>query len=427
MNAESDAQVALVAIGDELLAGKHPDTNSAWTAARLLDLDLTVDRIAVLGDDLEELSEMLQSLAQRYAFVFTTGGLGPTLDDVTRHAAARAAGLELERDEEVYQGLLQWFAERGASMAAANERQALFPRGSEVIVNRYGTAPGFRVALGECWLTCLPGPPRELHGMFDAEVLPWLATRARDSASKIAKATLHMFGVPESQFAESVGSWMDRDENPLMGVTVKEGVLTVVLRARAAKLEAAQALVEARAQELRERFKGRIFSEDDPSLAVALGKELIERGMRIALAESCTGGLVSAKLTSVPGISAALTHGFVTYSNEAKRELLGVRIESLEAHGAVSSAVAREMAAGALAAADAQLAIAITGIAGPDGGSPDKPVGTVWFGIARGTATVAVRRQFPALGRDWVRTLAAQTALDLGRRAAAVPSLEDLA
>jgi len=426
MSQPSDARVALVAIGDELLAGKHTDLNSPWMAEQLLDLDLAVDRIVVANDDLEELSEVFRGLCERYEFVFSSGGLGPTLDDVTRHAAANADGVKLVRDEAVLEGLRAWFEARGHPMVAANERQALFPEAATVIENRVGTAPGFRVQTANAWLICLPGPPRELQVLFTEEVLPWLRQIARSDASRVAKHAFHLFGLSESLFAEQVGGWMDRPQNPLMSVTVSAGVLTTVLRARGSTIAEAQSVLEPRVTEFRDRFSKQTFSEESGDLAAVLGQELLRARKTFTVAESCTGGLVAARLTEQAGISAAFTHGFVTYANEAKHQLLGVPQELLAAHGAVSSEVAIAMASGAREKSGADLAVAITGIAGPGGGSTEKPVGTVWFGLATAAGTRAVVRHFPSLGRNWVRTLATQTALNLALRSIRGEGLADL-
>ena len=326
MNTSSDARVALVAIGDELLAGKHPDLNSPWIAERLLDLDLSVDRITVANDDLAELTEVFRSLCARYEYVFSSGGLGPTLDDITRHAAACACGVSLERNTDVLAELQRWWSERGYAMSSANERQALFPEGATVIENRVGTAPGFRIQVGDSWLICLPGPPREIQIVFDEEVFSWLAECVARSGNyqRLAKQSFFLYGVSESRFAEEVGSWMERPQNPLMSVTANLGVLTVVLRAWANTSEAAAAGLAPRVHEFRALFGDRIFSETQASLAAALGAELLRHGLRLTTAESCTGGLVSSQLTELSGISGAFTHGFVTYSNQAKSELLGV-------------------------------------------------------------------------------------------------------
>lgn len=414
------APVALVSIGDELLAGKHPDLNAPKLAARLLDLDLAVDRVTIANDDEAELTELFARLCERYELVISTGGLGPTLDDVTRHAAAGAAGVGLVRDEVVAAELLAFFRELGREMSASNERQALFPEGAVVIPNAAGTAPGFRVRVNDAWLVCLPGPPRELGVVLEQELFPWLAGRAaeRRGAQALEKRVFHLFGLPESEFAERAGAWMDRPQNPLMGVSVAEGILTVTLRARAATREEARARIEERGAAFRERFADELYSESELDPARCLGELLIERDLSIATAESCTGGGIAARLTDVPGISAVFDRGFVTYANEAKTAELGVPVEMLATHGAVSSEVARDMARGARARAGARIGLSVTGVAGPGGGTPEKPVGTVWFGLDVDGAVETHSRRFPDRGRGWIRRLAVHTALILTLRAA---------
>ena len=407
--------VALVATGDELVLGATVDTNSGWLAARLADLGWESERAVVLGDDEDALAALLAELGGLHPLVIVTGGLGPTLDDVTRSAAARAAGVELELVPAVLAGLREWFAGAGRPFAASNERQAWFPRGAEVLPNAHGTAPGFALPVGAARVFALPGPPREMRPMFEAEVLPRLAALA-PVADACETRTLYLFGLSESAFADLCGAWMARGANPLVGVTASRGVLSVRLRARGATREAACELADARAAELRARFAEHVFSESEPDPARALGLELVARGIEVTTAESCTGGLVAERLTRLPGVSAVFRSGFVTYADEAKTALLGVAPELLARHGAVSREVAEAMARGAARAAGARAAIAVTGIAGPDGGSARKPVGLVWIATALDGEVESAERRFVVRGRELVRDLAANTACDLLRR-----------
>lgn len=407
----------MAAIGDELLNGDQVDTNSSWLAGRLGELGWTVERVVLVGDELEEIAEVLADLARRYSLVITTGGLGPTLDDVTRHAVARAAGVELESDPEVVERIRAWFASRDRVAAPSNERQALFPAGAVRMPNSAGTAPGFRVRVGEAWVVSLPGPPREVHQVFDEHLVPWLTELpAGDEVLRLHR--FYLFGLGESDFAERVGEWMRRDANPRIGVTAGGGVLSVKLEARAADGERAEALVEERAGSFRTRFERWIFSEDearsDP--AAALGALLIEQGVSFACVESCTGGLVASRLIGVPGISSVFLEGFVTYSNEAKIERLGVPEALLETHGAVSREVAAALAAGAAERSGARLAVSTTGVAGPGGGSPEKPVGLVHIGISLDGEVRTHELRLIDRGRPFVRNWATNTALDLARR-----------
>ncbi|MCB9913637.1 MAG: competence/damage-inducible protein A [Planctomycetes bacterium] len=407
---------ALVAVGDELTSGEQVDLNTSWLAERLGELGWRVERAVLVGDDQAALAALLRELAARAGLIVTTGGLGPTLDDVTRHAAADAAGVELVHDEAAAERIRAWFRAAGRVPSPTNDRQALFPAGATVIENPAGTAPGFRMELDGSALVVLPGPPRELHAIFESGVRPWLAGLAA-GGEVVRVARFFLIGLPESDFAGEVGAWMERDANPRIGVRASGGVLKVKLEARGASPEAAELALVERAAAFRERFARWTFSEEDPSPAAALGRLLLARGVTFACAESCTGGLVAAELTGVAGISAVFREGFVTYSNEAKVARLGLPAALIEAHGAVSEEVAAAMARGAAAMAGARLAVGITGIAGPGGGSAEKPVGTVAFGVALDGQVHATTRRFPDRGREFVRRWAANAACELARRA----------
>ncbi len=401
------ARAAVVAVGDELLEGSKIERNSAAIAAALGHVELACVRIE--RDDEERIARSFRELAAEVRFVFATGGLGPTLDDVTRHAAARAAGVELEECSEALAEVAAWWKERDEPMPDANRRQALLPRGAVRMTNRAGTAPGFRLELGVATLIVLPGPPREMADMLEREVLPWLSTVV--VPDPFAYGEFHLFGLSESVFAERVGSWMERGSNPEVGVTASGGVLSVRMRARGETDEQARAILAARSKAFRERFAEHVFSETDASLERAVVRVLLEREVSVTVAESCTGGLIAARLTAVPGISAVLSDAFVTYANDAKTSRLGVSPELLDRHGAVSSEVAAAMADGAARMSGARLAVSTTGVAGPDGGTPEKPVGLVWFGLSVDGETETFSRRFPPRSRAFVRELACKAAL----------------
>lgn len=418
----STPSAAVLAIGDELIAGRYHDRNSGAISAVLERLGIEVRRFLVLGDDEAALAEALGELASRHRVVISTGGLGPTLDDVTREAAATAAGRALERHEDVVAWLRGWFAERGRPMPEANERQACFPAGATVLPNRCGTAPGFLLQLGDCSYFALPGPPAEMQDMLSSEVLPRLSELPDTLA--VADHGFHLVGLGESDFADRAGAWMERSAEPRMGVTSHTGVLSVTLRALAGTPAEARAMLERRRAEFLERFGEHVYSEDgdapaEPDLAVVVGRALIEHGISLVTAESCTGGLLAERLTAVPGISAVYPGGWITYSNAAKRRELGVPAELLERHGAVSGEVAAAMAAGAARESGARLAVALTGVAGPDGGTADKPVGLVWLGLAVDGRVTTRELRLPPVGRAAVRTFAVHAALDAVRRALA--------
>jgi len=408
-------RAAVVAIGDELLAGDAVDSNSGEIARALASLGIQVERMLVLGDDRRVLARAFGELCSGYAIVVATGGLGPTLDDVTREAAADAAGVPLSSDAGLLAELEQRWSSRGRPMPESNARQARLPAGAQLMANSRGTAPGFRVWIEGGMLAVLPGPPLEMRAMLERELLPWIE-RTCGRGEGIALCRFYLAGLPESAFADRAGAWMEREANPRMGVTAHHGVLHVVLRATAASAQGARTLLEGRAAAFRERFAAEIFSEQEPRLEFVLGRQLIERGLSIATAESCTGGLLARLLTDVPGISAVFREGWVTYSNEAKVRRLGVPAGLLARHGAVSPEAAAAMAAGAAREGAARLALATTGIAGPGGGSPDKPVGLVWLGLALDGQVQTRELRLAPVGRESIRRYAVHAALDLARR-----------
>jgi nicotinamide-nucleotide amidase len=410
----------LIAIGDELIAGATADTNSGWLAHALEGIGVENRRTQVVGDDDDVGARAVVEALERADVVLVIGGLGPTEDDRTRHAIARAVGRELVHSAEAWDGVRAWFARAKREMPASNRRQALLPAGAEILPNAVGTAPGFAVRVGEKLVFALPGPPGEMRAMVDAQVLPRLRARALGAGGATAHVRFQLLGLSESLFADMVGEWMNRDANPLVGCTVAEGVLTASLRAVGTGSDptgAARAVLARRAAEMRERFAPWIFREigadEEPGIEHALGRLLIARGLSVTAAESCTAGLVAARLARVPGISAVFGASTVTYSNAAKEALLGVRAATLAAHGAVSPEVASEMARGAAERAGARIAVAVTGIAGPDGGTPEKPVGTVAFATSVDGAIEAEVRRFPPTAREAIRTTAANVALVL--------------
>lgn len=401
-------RVACLSIGDELLIGRHPDLDAPQVAAAMVELGAVVDRVEVLADDEDAIVEAIGRLAGGRRLIAVSGGLGPTLDDLTRHAIARAAGVDLEHSEGAWAGVRAWFERRGIEPPVSNRRQALIPVGAEVLPNARGTAPGFLLELeGGTLVAALPGPPSELAGMLEAELVPRLRKRLGGGGAQ-ARAEFSLFGLSESHFAEHAADWMERRADPRMGVSARDGVLIVGLTSPD------RDAVDARAAEFRARFGDWIYAERDESLASTLGRRLMSTGTTCAFAESCTGGGVGRALTSVSGISAVLLEGWVTYTNAAKSARLGVPKDLLERRGAVSAEVAGAMAFGAADRSGADLAVATTGIAGPDGGSDSKPVGLVYVGVAHRGRVWTVERRFPPVGRDRVRRYTEQAALFAG-------------
>ena len=417
----SSPRIAHLSVGDELLTGRHPDLDAPLVARALAEHGLALAEVRVLPDDEAVLVPALRELRATFDLVVTSGGLGPTLDDVTRHALAAAWDAPLAEREEAWEGIRAWFAGRGIEPPEANRRQALIPQGAEVLPNGHGTAPGFflpgaashsRAPAGAAAIA-LPGPPRELEGMLRDGASERIA-RALGASVRTVRRELSLFGLPESTFGERVADWMARGVEPRMGVSAREGVLVVSVSSAAP--DATEA-VELRLSELRARLEAHVFADGDRSLDAVLVERLLAEGTTIATAESCTGGRVAAALTRHPGVSAVFREGAVTYSNEAKERTLDVPRATLEAHGAVSPQVAEAMARGIVARTGADLGLAITGVAGPDGGSAAKPVGLVWFGLAWRGEVWTLERRFPPVGRARIQRWAEQTALHLALRA----------
>ena len=309
-------RAAALAVGDELLDGLQGDLNSPALARFLGERGWSLERIQVVGDDENVVAAALVDLAGDHALVLVSGGLGPTLDDMTRHGLAQAAGVDLEHNSEAWAQVQAWYQRSDRTPPPSNERQALLPRGARPLENARGTAPGVHMRMAGTDVFALPGPPREYGPMLEAHLHPWLADRIGDGAVRRIQR-FHLFGISESLFAEQVAEWMERGSNPLMGVTAKDGVLSVRLVAEAEDAQEAEALLAVRATEFTERLGAHVFSEDEPDPAQVLGAELISTGTSVTTAESCTGGALARALTGVAGISDVFREGVVTYANQA--------------------------------------------------------------------------------------------------------------
>jgi nicotinamide-nucleotide amidase len=404
----------VVAVGSELLVPPRGETNAAYITGRLREAGVPVAARLTLADELELLSSAFQASLARSEIVIATGGLGPTEDDLTREAAAAALGRGLRRDGAILEQLRERFARFKRVMAKVNEKQADVIEGGVVLPNPRGTAPGQYLESGGRLLVLLPGPPSEMQPMFDEQVMP--IVRARSQGQVLRRRVLRLASISESDVEQAVASLYKTYQNPQTTILSAPGQVELHLNAEADSPAEADARNEELAAGIRERLPGRIFSEDGRELDEVVAGMLLERGLTLSLAESCTGGLLSARLTSVPGSSRFLDRAFVTYSNASKTELLGVDAELIAAHGAVSEAVARAMASGARRRSNTALGLAITGIAGPDGGSPDKPVGTVFIALSGFPGDPVRRALFPG-ERERVRYQASQLALEMMRRA----------
>ncbi len=414
----------IVAVGTELLLGQIVNTNAAHLARRLAEVGVEVYRQTVVGDNRHRLVAALRESLERAEVVLTCGGLGPTPDDLTREAVAEALAVPLVEDEEAGRAVSEFCRRHGLPAVGGVERQALVPLGAVVLPNEVGSAPGFLVRKGDRVVVSLPGPPAELEPMLEKALMHLgVAGGGRVILSRVLRLT----GIGEAEAARLAGDLL-AGENPTVAPYARPGEVQLRVTARASGRAAALALIRPVEEELRRRLGDFIFGTDAQSLEAVVGGLLREKGLTLALAESCTGGLVSRRVTAVPGSSDYFRHGVVAYANEAKVRLLAVPKETLARWGAVSWQTAVAMARGA-AALGADVAVSTTGIAGPGGGTPGKPVGTVYFGLADAAGAWWRHRLFGG-GRATVQEWAAQEALGMlwsylrgrepGERAAAV-------
>lgn len=408
-------QAIIISIGDELTLGQTVDTNAAWLSARLIERGILTRWHLTVPDDRAAIAQAVCQAAAEADWVIVTGGLGPTADDLTRQALADALGTALEINPGALERIEQFFKARGRMMTPSNRVQALCPAGAECLDNLCGTAPGLRLRIGRAVIVSMPGVPVEMKAMFEQHVLPVLAAQ---TGRVILTAQLHTFGLGESQVGERLGELMSRKRNPKVGTTVAAGVVSVRIRSEFPAAGAAQAALDATLAEIRQRLGDLIYGEGPTTLPEVVGRLLTEQHSTLATAESCTAGLVGKLLTDMAGASAYYRGGWIVYANELKTGSLGVPAEMIVREGAVSEPVVRRMAEEALSRSGADYALALTGIAGPDGGSPEKPVGTVWIALARrragGIDVRAERFIFPGI-RELVRERAAKTALNLLR------------
>ncbi len=399
------AGVEVLCIGTELLLGNIVNGNARWLAEQLAALGVVHHRQQVVGDNRERLIEAVQQASGRCRVLITTGGLGPTPDDLTTEAIAAAFGADLVEHAEIWAAIQARITARGRRVAASNRKQALLPRGAAVLPNPTGTAPGmiWTPVPGFTVLT-FPGVPSELRAMWEATAAPWLR-EAGLAGGVFASRMLRFWGVAESDLAERVQDLLAL-ENPTVAPYAGAGEVKLRVTARAADGAAAAALLAPVEAELRRRGGASCFGADGDSLASVVLAELGRRGETLAVAESCTGGGLGAALVAVPGASEVFLGGVIAYANAVKQDLLGVPAALLEAHGAVSDPVAEAMAAGARRLTGATWAVAVTGIAGPGGGSPEKPLGLVHIAVAGpdGLRSEAVRFG-GGRERTWIQTL----------------------
>ena len=371
-------QAEILSIGTELLLGDILNTNARYLAQRLADMGIFVYTQTVVGDNPHRLKEAFENAFERSDIVITTGGLGPTKDDITKETAGAYFGKKIVLDEQSLKLIEEIYRTHNWVMAESNKKQAYFPEGAIILKNDVGTAPGCIIQQDKKMAVLLPGPSKEMKYMFEHEVVPHLI-KYQDGV--LYSRVLHLCGIGESTMAEAIEDIIDSQTNPTVAPYAKENDVTLRLTARGKNIEEAKQLIIPLEDKIRARLGEYIYAVGDISLEEVVGKGLIDRQLTIAVAESCTGGMLVGALVNCPGISDVLIEGVVSYSNESKIKRLNVKKETLEQYGAVSAETAEEMARGIALTSGADIGIATTGVAGPEGGTPEKPVGLVYIGL----------------------------------------------
>lgn len=404
--------VELICVGTEILLGNIVNTNAAYLSEKCAALGFSCYFQTVVGDNEERLSQVIETAIGRSDIVILSGGLGPTEDDLTKETAAKVCGKPLYLHEPSKKAIERFFAERGMEPTDNNWKQAMLPEGSIVMENHNGTAPGVIIETDAAKVILLPGPPNELYPMFEESAVPYLTSLY---SQVICSTTVKICGVGESKAETMVKDLIDTQTNPTIATYAKTGEVHIRVTAKGEDKKTATKLIKPVVKELKARFGNHVYTTDEAvTLEKSVADLLLANGLTITCAESCTGGLLSARLVNVPGISDVYKFGMVTYSNKAKRRFLGVKKSTLQKYGAVSEKTAEEMAKGAATMCKADVAVAITGIAGPDGGTAEKPVGLVYIACyVKGKCTVK-KCQFSG-NRGKIRESAVSSALTLTR------------
>ena len=402
----------IIAVGTELLMGEILNSNSRDIARELYNLGIDVYHQSVVGDNLNRVSKELETAFERADLVITTGGLGPTRDDLTKEAAAHFLKRDMILDEESIKHLEDFFGSRGLPLNEGNKRQAYFPEGAKIIPNENGTAPACIIEFDEKVLVILPGPPREVIPLMEKYIIPYLEKR---TGKVFISDIINISGIGEGHMEEKIMDIIEAQENPTVAPYAKEHGLTLRVTASANTEQEARLLLEPVVKKICDRLGMDVYAIGDTTLEAVVASLLIEQNLSISVAESCSGGLLAGRLINYPGISKVFKEGFITYSNESKINTLGVDYKILSKYGAVSEEVAKQMAKGAADRAKSDVALSITGIAGPDGGTDEKPVGLVYIGLYL-LGEVKVMKMDSWGSRDNVRRRAVSQALDMLRR-----------
>ena len=401
----------IVSVGTELLLGNIVNTNAHYLSKRLAELGHFVYRQTAVGDNAKRLSEVLKEALERVELVVITGGLGPTQDDLTKETVAKLFGLDLQLDGASLQRIKERTGE--TVLSKANQKQAYIPEGAIVLPNDVGTAPGCIIEKGEKAIVLLPGPPREMKTMFEKYTVKYLE---KHSSEVLVSKVLRIFGIRESQLAGILKDFFESYENPTVAPYALEGEVTIRITARAKGKSEAEKLIMPVESEIRKKLGEYIYAEGDTTMEEVVIELLKKAGLSISTAESCTGGLVSSRLINVPGASEVFKEGVIAYSNESKKNLLGVASETLRTFGAVSPRTAIEMARGIAAVSGSNIGLATTGIAGPGGGTKEKPVGLVYVGLWLNGEEKAEELRLHG-DRNWIRLRATLHALNILRKA----------
>jgi nicotinamide-nucleotide amidase len=403
---------AVLSIGTELTRGELVNSNAAWLGAELTAIGFEVAEHAAVDDDRERISNALKRLSQSAGVIVATGGLGPTTDDVTTESAAIALGVRLARDEASLDHIRRRLEKAGRTMAPSNAKQADFPEGADILPNPMGTAPGFGVRIGSSVAYFMPGVPREMMRMFEQQVVPRIRAFAPNN---LFQSQLRTFGLPESVVGERLTGVEEAHPGTTIGYRAHFPEIEVKVLARAVSQASARDLCERATADVRARLGACVYGEAQDTFAGVVGRLLRARGWTLAIAESCTGGLVGHMMTREPGASDFLLLDAVTYANSAKSRILSVDEETIRWHGAVSPEVAGAMAQGAKRVAGADVALSLTGVAGPSGGTEAKPVGTVYIAVARIDGATEVRHRLFGGDRRQIQTLASYAGLQMVR------------
>lgn len=400
----------IICVGTELLLGDIVNTNATWLANQLKEMGIDLYYISTVGDNRVRMEAVFRMALERSDLILVTGGLGPTEDDLTREIIAQATRRPLVFHQELADKIAERFRRFQRPMTRNNLRQAYLPEGAETVVNRAGTAPGVYLKVKDTIVVALPGVPWEMEINFREEVLPRLR-KELPGQELIVSRMIRMVGIGESAMEEQVKDLMESQSNPTLAPYAGKNEVFLKVTAKAPTAAECEAVMAPLIDQIYARLHPFIYGENDDTIEAVVGKLLLAKGARLATAESCTGGLVSHRLTNIPGSSAYYERGFVTYSNEAKMETLGVPQETIQRYGAVSGETAQAMAQGALRHSPADVAVSVTGIAGPGGGTPEKPVGLAFIGIAGRNGRVEVHESRVLGERERIKYGTSQSAL----------------